>query len=417
MMARQIPTRQSTLIDPASLQARPVTAFGPPEMSAGLARRASVNIKPLLNFDDDKTGLPTANRAAPQNRSVFGVDTLWEREMAKLKEMEAQERLDEEERKKREEEEEKKPGKKGNKKNKKNRTEDAGGFPVPASQGFTSTDDHVLPEPPVLPQIPKAITRGPPPAPADDDDDDDSENSDVMETPVALRRETDNWHADSSDDEMLPHRTTGTGLRYPANVTRPTISTQDESDEDVPLSMAATRAKQRGFKLPGADDESDEEKPLSVLLDKGKLGLPPMKLGGLSLGKSDDEDDQPLGIRASRLNPLGAHTQRLQQTGNDTGEDDDDQPLGMHQEQQRRTQQQMQMMAQQQQFMMQAQFQNSMFFNPAPMIAPGFYGPPMMPPMMMQPPVPIPSPPPMHDAAKFGRVDQWRRNVAVDTDP
>ena len=33
----------------------------------------------------------------PRGKSVFGVDTLWEREMAKLKEIEAQEKKDKEE--------------------------------------------------------------------------------------------------------------------------------------------------------------------------------------------------------------------------------------------------------------------------------------------------------------------------------
>lgn len=71
--------------------------------------------------------------------------------------------------------------------------------------------------------------------------------------------------------------------------------------------------------------------------------------------------------------------------------------------------------------MMQAQLHNNMFFNPS-MMGSGFFSPsmagpmmnPMNPMMMMQAPIPVPSPPPVHDTAKFGRVDKWRRDVAVE---
>ncbi|TFK75924.1 hypothetical protein BDN72DRAFT_831356 [Pluteus cervinus] len=401
-MMQRGPQRSSTLIDAAALQSRPGTTFGVPQTQPALGRRVSV--KPLLNFDDEKLAPnPQAGIRLPNSRSVFGVDTLWESEMAKLKEIEANEKLEAEERERREEEEEVRRAKKGKKKKKKGVQDPDEALTVP--QEPIENAPRVSVDPPVLPQIPKATRRQPPPVV---DDDVDSDASD--EVPVAPPRpEPDNWHAGSSEDEG-PRRTTGSGPRYPRKSgslrrSRPA----DDSDEDVPLSLAV----QRGLRPSAA--ESDEEKPLSMLLEKTKLSLPPMDFGGLSGGKSDDEDDnQPLGLRASRLNPLGANRKR---TGDD---DDDDRPLAFHPEQQRRTQYQMmaqaQVQAQQQQLMMQAQFQNSMFFSPPAMMTPGFYGPPMMPPMMMQPPVPIPSPPPMVDEAKFGRVDQWRRNVAVDSD-
>jgi hypothetical protein len=92
------------------------------------------------------------------------------------------------------------------------------------------------------------------------------------------------------------------------------------------------------------------------------------------------------------------------------------------------------MLAQQQQFaqqqmMMQAQIQNSMMFNQPSFMGPGFYGPPMgvgvgmgMGPMMgdmsmMPPPIAPGTPPPVQDPAKFGRVDAWRRDVAVEGEP
>jgi len=70
------------------------------------------------------------------------------------------------------------------------------------------------------------------------------------------------------------------------------------------------------------------------------------------------------------------------------------------------------MAQQQQQLMLQAQMQNSMFFSPPSMMAPQFFGPPMMP-MMVQHPLQGPSLP---DEAKYGRVDKWRHDVAVEGD-
>jgi len=84
-------------------------------------------------------------------------------------------------------------------------------------------------------------------------------------------------------------------------------------------------------------------------------------------------------------------------------------PLAYHPEQQRRSQYHMMAQAaqqqQQQQMMMQAHMHNSMFFSPQPMMGSGFFGPPMV----MQAPAA-----PMHDEAKYGLVDRWRRDVAVE---
>jgi hypothetical protein len=65
--------------------------------------------------------------------------------------------------------------------------------------------------------------------------------------------------------------------------------------------------------------------------------------------------------------------------------------------------------AQHQQMMMQAQMHNSMFFQ-QPMMGSGFFGPPMM----MQPQAMAPSLASLHDDAKYGAVDKWRRDVAVE---
>ncbi|KAF8076369.1 hypothetical protein FPV67DRAFT_1664650 [Lyophyllum atratum] len=98
MMARGSNQRLSTFIDPAALQSRPTSqhmpSFGSQGSQQALGRRNSANIKPLLNFEED------------DKVAVFGVDTLWEKEMVKLKEIEAREKQEAEERKIREEAEE-----------------------------------------------------------------------------------------------------------------------------------------------------------------------------------------------------------------------------------------------------------------------------------------------------------------------
>ena len=107
MMHRAPMQRSSTLIDPESLKQRPISQHMDSFQSApsNLQRR-----KTLINFDEEIPGAPrgqnlTVNHNANQNmsssKSVFGVDTLWEREMTKLKEMEAREKAEAEEMRKR----------------------------------------------------------------------------------------------------------------------------------------------------------------------------------------------------------------------------------------------------------------------------------------------------------------------------
>jgi hypothetical protein len=177
----------------------------------------------------------------------------------------------------------------------------------------------------------------------------------------------------------------------------------------MPLSVAVNRAAQRAT-LSRTADSDDEEKPLSTLLQKKQYNLPAVNFDNLlpqNQGQDDDDDDEPLGLRVSRF---GDHSQ------GDPGGDDDERPLAYHPEQQRRTQYQiLAQQQQQQQLMLQAQIQSNMFFSTPSMMGPQFFGPPMMP-MMVQPPMQGPSLPPIHDEAKYGRVDKWRHDVAVEGD-
>lgn len=488
MMARQQTSRSSaalrssTFIDPESLN-RPVSQapLGPGGPRPPLGRRASTGAKPLLDFGDavpNGPGLSAQRPAMTGTRSVFGVDTLWEREMAKLREIEAKEAAEEQARVAAElaeaERQEKKKGKGKKKKKDKGRGEET---TVPAQDNTLSPQAPALStediprasvEPPVLPAIPRNITRGPPP-PRNEFDEDSESASDESEAPgVRLVKggagagagADPDWHAGSSDDEKKPNqvgpvRTTGVGPRYPNRARgRPAPAGgdgDDSSDSDVPLSATVDRVLQRSTtknsNLRPSADESDEEKPLSVFLDKAKFNIPNIDFDNLAQqstsrdkgkqavrnGDDEDEDNEPLGIRASRINP-GSIGSLVSGAGRGD-EDEDDKPLGLHPEQQRRTQyqqmmyyQQQQQVAQQQQQIaqqqmmqaqMQAQMHQSMIFGNPSMMGSGFFGPPVAPPMgapmpMMNPmgPMPMPvSPPPMQDNVKYGRVDKWRHEV------
>lgn len=413
-MARGKPQRSGTLIDPASLNMRPNSQrLSSYDSQPALGRRNSANIKPLLTFHSESQiaspDLPSDR--IPNSRSVFGVDTLWEREMLKLEEIEAREKAEAAERKRQEEEAEAKESKRQARKKGKGKSKAAAvddpGYVEAQSQPRVSA------EPPVLPTIEKPIRRPPPQF-----DDDESESD--SDAPRAGLRETvpdadaDRWVAGSSDEEDNgPRRTTGTGPRY-ASAARRHVPADDDSEEDVPLAATVSRAFQRAIQLgQSQDDSEDEGKPLSALLQaksqQSQRSLPSINFDNdSSQQRSDDDDDQPLGLRASRIpsQMLGS----FQQAG-----DEDDTPLAFHPEQQRRTHYQMiAQQQQQQQMMMQAHMQNSMFFGAPPIVNPAFFG---TPPMMMPSPIPMPSPPPMHDAAKYGAVDRWRRDVVVEGEP
>jgi hypothetical protein len=407
--------RSSTLIDPASLQTRPTSqnmgSFGSHNSHDVLGRRNS--LKPLLNFDDDKPSPVGHGDRMPKSRSVFGVDTLWESEMAKLREIEA---LEAEESRRRAAEEAARDLKKRNKRKSKSKTKTAEDPEELTCAEPPSAESRVSLEPPILPAIQKATTRAPPPAV--DDDDTESESDESVAAGPSHRSvghtntlpEAQQWYDESSSSEDGgPRRTTGTGPRYP-NLARRPIHVQansDDSDEDVPLAATLRRTGQRSTSFASTrPDSDDEEQPLAVLLNSRKRSLPSINFDrplDLDLKPSDDDDDNK---------PLGLHTSSRLFNSLSAGDDDDDRPLALHPEQQRRTQYNAIAQQQQQQMMIQAQLQSSLFFG-APPMGSGFFGQPLTSPMM----VPFASPmtsPPLHDAGKFGRVDRWRHDVAVE---
>ncbi|KAI0775933.1 hypothetical protein BD413DRAFT_602463 [Trametes elegans] len=447
--------RSSTLINPEELK-RPVSQhINSFQSQPELTRRGSVNAKPLLDLNEDIPGAPRMSLhpgagpgASSAARSVFGVDTIWERELAKLKVIEEQERQAEEERKKREAEEDARGvKKKGKKKKGKGRDQEAGELTSPAAvspapeASSAISEERAATPPHVLPDIPQTTTRRrqPPPPVGDDDDDESDDDSDSSDAPrPAPRVQTSGWHSDE-EERKGPVRTTGSGPRFPPNgpPRLPQLPGADDesSEEDVPLVATIGRAAQRlTRRQTGGDESSDEEQPLAVLLDKTKQKLPsgsgdnfsPLSLraggsvagGGLGLGGApratadEDEDDEPLGLRVSRIPPGFAGS-----VAGGGGDDEDDKPLGLHPEQLRKSQFFMAAAAQQQQQMLahaqlaqmqQMQMQQSMMYAAAPsMMGSGFFGPPVAPQLP-------PTPPPMPDASKFGRVDKWRHDVAVE---
>lgn len=408
MMIRGQMRRSSTLIDPATLGRPPSQNLD--AVTRSLNRRDSNG--PLVNLNGEK--LPALGASAPEGyppntRSVFGVDTIWDREMAKLKEIEAQEQAEAEERRVLEQARHKK-------KSGKSKTMDSSASGSVPSPGFPESTISTLP--PSLPLIQNSASSRPPIL--HEGESDAESNGDVPLGRVLGQTEkaADQWVAESSDEEDDgPRRRTGVGPRYPAKtkLIRHVPAGSEDSEEDLPLVAMAARAARRTTQLPPPklldDEDEDEDKPLSSVLSEGKLRLQSYSLDDLAVGgKQDDDDDQPLGLRASRvpIAPLIPPTS----TGDN---EDDDKPLAFHPEQQRRTQYQMlAQMQQQQQMAMQARMANSIYHGAPTMMGSGFFGPPMAPMMMGTMPIPPPSPPPLHDPAKFGRVDRWRHDVAVE---
>ncbi|KIY71448.1 hypothetical protein CYLTODRAFT_418838 [Cylindrobasidium torrendii FP15055 ss-10] len=408
MMARG---HSGTLVNPSEL-GRP----GLGRQSSYLSSAPGAN-EPLLNFDDDEKVqsrlAATRGKGTPNARSVFGVDTLWEREMAKLKEMEAQEKAEEEERERNTALEQIAQDRK------KRGVSEIGTSP---NANLTSAEEDVVrpisAAPPVLP-MPTPKIHGPPPV-LDDDEDSESDEEPAPKPKARKKDDGAGWHSDST--EGGPRKTTGVGLRNPKQAlasNKPYRKDDDSSEDDVPLAKEIMRARARQTAALDSDSE-EENQPLSTLMRKSShpsaafhgqptasssLGLPDFNFDRPSAGNADDdEDDKPLGLRASHVAPSFVGS----------AEEDDDRPLGMHPDQLRRSQM---VMAQQQhqQMMMQAQMTGSMFFNP---MSSGFFSPqPMMPgpmpQMPMMPPIQVPSPPPVQDPAKFNRVDNWRHEVAI----
>jgi hypothetical protein len=380
-MSRGQLRRSSTLIDPATFEDRPPSqSFGnrPP-----LTRKGSSGSKPLLDFSGDAPISPGAvNGRIPNSKSVFGVDQLWERELGKLKEIEAAEKVEEEEQKRREDE---KAAKKAKGKGKAPLQP-----PSPSTEEAIPRQSKVSDLPPTLPVIEKATTRRPrPPILPEVDSDSDSEASENEAKAKAAARQVSEAGGWGSSDDEDRRKTAG--------------KAGSDSEDDVPL---ARQLQLPSIRVPSPD--SEDEKPLAKVLERKSI-VPDINFDDLLGGSGsprktapagDEEDDTPLAVRHPRAQSIISHS-----AAHD--DDDDEKPLGLKQAQQQQQQAHFNLMAQQQ-MMMQAQLRNSMAFG-APSMLSGFS------PFMMPPPAFSPGPAaPMHDPAKYQIVDQWRHDVAAE---
>ncbi|CAE6433056.1 unnamed protein product [Rhizoctonia solani] len=415
MMDRGQIRTQSTLIDSAALQSRPVTLLLPhgPVVTNTEQRpnnSRTPTIQPLLNFDSNEPGR-TAN-----SKSVFGVDTLWEKEMAKLKEIQEQQRLDQEAQRTQEEEKQRRKirkGKKGKARNEELASPEAGnGAEAPAA----SESGRLSLAPPTLPNITPLHKQVPPASPGE------SESS----LPAVNRRrrsvatlDAGGWFAGSSDgeEESGAKRDSGPGA---APISR---GRDEDSDDDVPLTNIKVRA-------PESDDDEDaplsnlksrqsvalpDLKPASTLDIAASLGLAPEPTQTKAAGGDDSDDEVPLAIHRQTI-MLPQDSNKKPGAENDDS-DDDEKPLGLRLSQapsvaqQRRQEeyQQMMLMQQQQQLMMQQQAMRASMFS-ASMLSfqPHMGGPGSV--HSFGAPVPAQDP-------KLTRVDQWRHDVSGVNDP
>lgn len=402
--------RRTTFIDPESLQQRPVSGalldrpgLGPRQSSA-----------PLLDFNDR----PTSGVA--NTKSVFGVDQLWERELAKLQQIEEAERKAADEEKQRVE----------HKSARKRKGKAKGEAPAPAA---SPQQERAASPPPLLPTV---HATGGKPVPAPQASSSDTESEDEVKLTRARRASVGTmqtlgakgWFA-SSDEEDAPGAQRRPrpvqGQRRPEQRRTPParLPAVDSDSDDVPLSQLPRQA--------GGSD-SDSDKPLAALVEKQRpsLPMPELSLGGPLLPVSkplarppkavadSDDDDVPLGLKQSRSRtslapkadsddddkPLGLRASRISQYPTGFG-GMPGMPMPMAPQVPMFTPQQMLMQAQ-----MQAQMQQSMYSFAAPSLM-GGYAPAMSMPMMAATPMaPVAAP---QDPGTFGRVDRWRHDVSA----
>jgi hypothetical protein len=455
MMQRAQPQRQSTLIAAESLQQRAqpqrqstliaAESLQQPAQArlerSGLAQAPSTG-KTLLDFSKDKvpgtSGIgatarpPGTGVRMPTSHSVFGVDEIWDREMAKVKKIEEQEHKEEEARQKAEDE---KAAKKNVKKQSQGTVADsltslhtAAGRGGSGSEPTPAVAPRILAEAPLLPTVRLTSTVPVPTTPSTTDSEDGQPGKRKPQARNKTRKApvAGNHAWDNSSDEGQDRQTQNRARQL-----------ADDSDSDVPLAAAAIRARQRW-----QADSEEEDQPLAAVVAK-KLSSPPRvtdhptlsafnppsfefdKLTKSNADDDDDDDDKPLGLKRHLV----------------AGGDDDDQPLGMRYSMapsqmmfQHQAQAQAQVQMQQQQMMLQmaaaAQMRQTMFnpmigmgmVNPAMgMNGMGMLGSPMamglspaMAGAIQTPNLQLGSTLAVVDPAKHARLDQWRREITDD---
>lgn len=406
---------QSTLIDPTTLQR---SASGTvldqtqdPQRSRMGPRTSSA---PLLDFDRDRLGSDVA-----KTKSVFGVDQLWEKELAKLQKIEEAERQAEAENERRAEA----------KVTRKRRGKAKATTVV--TPGVQTDASRAASPPPLLPNVP---ATGGKPVPTTQTTPSESESEEEVKLHRPRRSSVGTfqtlgakgWFASSDEEDgkvgapSRKPRQAGQPRQSPA-ITRKLSSHHtphppDSDSDDIPLAAQLSRIARSN------ESDSDEDKPLAALAEKARAAESPLlplpvsaretlmpesvfsaaaRKPDVKHGEDDDDDDLPLGLRQSQSRPVVAN------------DDDDDKPLGLKRMTQFPGMTSMPMMPAQmpvftpQQMLMQAQMQHASMY-PAPPSLMGSYAPFLGAPMMPVLPVPTPV---SQDSGTFGRVDRWRRDI------
>jgi hypothetical protein len=393
MMERQA-ARKSTLIDLDAFnmpqiaivdgEGRPIKQDGEDEP----ARRPAIKDKrasnaPLLDFggaNADSGGLSTSTtRAGTKTRgSVFGVDTLWQREVSKLEKVKQAEAEAEAEEEKRRDEEARNWSSKNKKGKTKRKSQLSHSLAVDENQPpTTSTRGN---QAPILPDISRVSTSGRPrPRPIKDDMSDDDEMAEFGGDSAAARERrrvstatlgVKGWFAGGSDDEddvsrrspdsraLTPNLAMPPGVRgsvspRAAGLPRLAPVADDDEDEDEPLvnKMNQIRASVSATLAPPLEDDSDEDAPLVDLKAKARSSSgmaqetpvqnlsPKPSLSPPNAQSKDDDDDEddnvPLGLRASTSFPPNLTVPHESPQGDGSGagavsdEEEDEKPLGL----------------------------------------------------------------------------------------
>ncbi len=436
------PATRSTLIDPSTFdkpqiavvdgEGRPINLEANRQISDGDRRRSA---GPLVDLNGVRPGLRAGMRTSQSRTSVFGVDTVWEREMSRLKKMEAENEADTQ---LHENQIQKKlKGKPGD-------MSFSTTLPNSAERMTSETAGTNMLTPPTLPNVTLVTSRPRPRMPKVSDNGSDeghgaAERRRVSTATLGVK----GWFAGSDDEDDRRPSSRITGRFGPSsNPQAPRLPpvTGDSEDEDVPLSRIKPTLKV-------SRSDSDEDEPL--VKTKSRLGVDPPTLNPepnptpietpeprpmpMNDNEDEDEDDNvPLGLRAS----VNLHTSDKPSV-NPGGDEEDETPLGLryaasaspnaseHQRQQQMAMmlvQQQQQQAQQQMYLQQMARQSMAGFSNingaglmAPAGFPAFGAAPSM--GMFGVTAPGPAGIPMvnnADTAKIGRVDAWRKSVAAE---
>lgn len=428
-----------TLIDPNELSRPQSTFLSPAQVQDDVRKkRASGMPGPLLNFDNSAAGLTAGPSRAhlPNSRSVFGVDTVWERELAKLRAAEEAERA----------EQGKLDALDARIADQKNARPSAAQSTPDLLDAGTRSSSFLA----ASSSSPGDLKLGSPLGPQQ------------MSVPKDRRQSVatlgaQGWFNGGSDEEDDMHDkamlSSEHRLLYNRKVSAPTAlphipsgglgnlnDSDEDEDEDVPLAQQSRRSQgpaalQRRTVAASEDSDSEEDKPIGALKRQTSLNLPVINFNKPTNkdGESSDDDEVPLAVRHPTASRFSSMLSTTNSGGNirDDNSDEDDKPLGatyrastasfnlqaMQQQQQQQLLQQ-QMIQQQMLLQTQAQMRASMAFGHAmasPMLPPGpAFGvpfPPAAPMSMHSLNAPAVVAAQAQAAAQHSRVDQWRKDI------